>query len=92
MTTCLTANIFINRSPCRMNGFRLIRNWGEIKYQIGEGCHVDQVIGQWYAHVRWTWVTFWILRRRAPLWNLCTGTFSPGGRLRQRLPDLRCQR
>ncbi|MCT4545273.1 MAG: non-lysosomal glucosylceramidase [Vallitalea sp.] len=24
---------------------------GEMKYQIGEGCHIDQVIGQWYAHV-----------------------------------------
>ncbi len=23
----------------------------EIKYQIGEGCHIDQVIGQWYAHL-----------------------------------------
>jgi non-lysosomal glucosylceramidase len=23
----------------------------EIKYQIGEGCHIDQVLGQWYAHV-----------------------------------------
>ncbi len=24
---------------------------GEIKYQIGTGCHVDQVIGQWHAHM-----------------------------------------
>lgn len=24
---------------------------GEIKYQIGEGCHIDQVIGQWYSHI-----------------------------------------
>jgi len=24
---------------------------GEMKYQIGEGCEIDQVIGQWYAHV-----------------------------------------
>ncbi|WP_158560516.1 GH116 family glycosyl-hydrolase [Paenibacillus contaminans] len=24
---------------------------GEIKYQIGEGCHIDQVLGQWHAHV-----------------------------------------
>jgi uncharacterized protein (DUF608 family) len=24
---------------------------GEIKYQIGEGCHVDQVLGQWYGHL-----------------------------------------
>ncbi len=24
---------------------------GEIKHQIGEGCHIDQVIGQWYAHI-----------------------------------------
>ncbi|MCT4687122.1 GH116 family glycosyl-hydrolase [Vallitalea sp.] len=24
---------------------------GEMKYQIGEGCHIDQVIGQWYAHI-----------------------------------------
>jgi non-lysosomal glucosylceramidase len=23
----------------------------EIKYQIGEGCHIDQVIGQWHAHI-----------------------------------------
>jgi len=23
----------------------------EIKYQTGEGCHVDQVLGQWYAHL-----------------------------------------
>ncbi|MFD0713366.1 GH116 family glycosyl hydrolase [Paenibacillus sp. GCM10027626] len=24
---------------------------GQIKYQIGEGCHIDQVIGQWHAHI-----------------------------------------
>ncbi|GBG11105.1 hypothetical protein PAT3040_05888 [Paenibacillus agaridevorans] len=24
---------------------------GEIKYQIGQGCHIDQVIGQWHARV-----------------------------------------
>jgi len=24
---------------------------GEIKYQIGEGCHVDQVLGQWYGRL-----------------------------------------
>jgi non-lysosomal glucosylceramidase len=24
---------------------------GEIKYQIGDGCHIDQVIGQWHAHI-----------------------------------------
>jgi len=24
---------------------------GEIKHQINEGCHIDQVIGQWYAHI-----------------------------------------
>lgn len=24
---------------------------GEIKYQIGEGCHIDQVLGQWHAHI-----------------------------------------
>ncbi|HTO23033.1 MAG TPA: GH116 family glycosyl hydrolase, partial [Spirochaetia bacterium] len=24
---------------------------GEIKYQIAEGCHVDQVLGQWCAHM-----------------------------------------
>jgi len=24
---------------------------GEVKYQIGEGCHIDQVIGQWHAHI-----------------------------------------
>ncbi|MBS4197609.1 GH116 family glycosyl-hydrolase [Lederbergia citri] len=24
---------------------------GEIKYQVGNGCHIDQVIGQWHAHV-----------------------------------------
>lgn len=23
----------------------------EIKHQIGEGCHIDQVIGQWHAHI-----------------------------------------
>jgi uncharacterized protein (DUF608 family) len=23
----------------------------EIKYQIGEGCHIDQVLGQWHAHI-----------------------------------------
>ncbi|WP_206098470.1 GH116 family glycosyl-hydrolase [Paenibacillus montanisoli] len=23
----------------------------EIKYQIGEGCHIDQVLGQWHAHL-----------------------------------------
>ncbi len=23
----------------------------EMKYQVGEGCEIDQVIGQWYAHV-----------------------------------------
>ncbi len=24
---------------------------GELKYQVGEGCHVDQVLGQWHSHV-----------------------------------------
>jgi len=24
---------------------------GQIKHQIGQGCHIDQVIGQWYAHI-----------------------------------------
>lgn len=24
---------------------------GEVKYQIGDGCHIDQVVGQWHAHV-----------------------------------------
>ncbi|MBB6674863.1 GH116 family glycosyl-hydrolase [Cohnella nanjingensis] len=24
---------------------------GEIKYQFGEACHIDQVLGQWHAHV-----------------------------------------
>jgi len=24
---------------------------GEIKYQIGQGCHIDQVIGQWHARI-----------------------------------------
>jgi non-lysosomal glucosylceramidase len=24
---------------------------GEIKYQIAEGCHIDQVLGQWHAHL-----------------------------------------
>ncbi|MBW7458819.1 glycoside hydrolase family 116 protein, partial [Paenibacillus sepulcri] len=24
---------------------------GEIKYQIGEGCGIDQVLGQWFAHI-----------------------------------------
>lgn len=24
---------------------------GEIKYQVGNGCHIDQVIGQWHARV-----------------------------------------
>lgn len=23
---------------------------GQIKYQVAEGCHIDQVIGQWFAH------------------------------------------
>lgn len=23
---------------------------GELKYQIGEGCHIDQLLGQWHAH------------------------------------------
>jgi len=23
----------------------------EIKYQIGEGCHIDQVLGQWHSHI-----------------------------------------
>ncbi|MDE6398692.1 MAG: hypothetical protein K2L51_05170, partial [Clostridiales bacterium] len=24
---------------------------GEIKYQIGEGCNIDQLLGQWHAHL-----------------------------------------
>ncbi len=24
---------------------------GQVKYQFGEGCHSDQIIGQWYAHI-----------------------------------------
>lgn len=24
---------------------------GQIKYQVAEGCHIDQVIGQWFAHL-----------------------------------------
>ncbi|MHA6484955.1 GH116 family glycosyl hydrolase [Paenibacillus sp. strain BS8-2] len=24
---------------------------GELKYQIGEGCGIDQVLGQWFAHI-----------------------------------------
>lgn len=24
---------------------------GEIRYQMGEGCHIDQVIGQWQCHI-----------------------------------------
>jgi len=24
---------------------------GEIKYQVGEGCHVDQVVAQWHANI-----------------------------------------
>ncbi len=24
---------------------------GEIKYQIGHGCHIDQIVGQWHAHL-----------------------------------------
>jgi len=24
---------------------------GEVKYQLGDGCHIDQVIGQWHARV-----------------------------------------
>jgi len=24
---------------------------GELKYQIGEGCHIDQLVGQWHAHI-----------------------------------------
>ncbi|MEK0315205.1 GH116 family glycosyl-hydrolase [Cohnella sp. 56] len=23
---------------------------GQVKYQVAEGCHIDQVIGQWFAH------------------------------------------
>lgn len=31
--------------------FPVDKELGEIKYQIGEGCHIDQVIGQWHAHI-----------------------------------------
>jgi non-lysosomal glucosylceramidase len=31
--------------------FPIDKELGEIKYQVGEGCHIDQVIGQWHAHI-----------------------------------------
>lgn len=31
--------------------FPIDRELKEIKHQIGEGCHIDQVIGQWHAHI-----------------------------------------
>ena len=31
--------------------YHLDAELGELKYQIAEGCHVDQVLGQWYAHL-----------------------------------------
>ncbi|WP_245995999.1 GH116 family glycosyl-hydrolase [Paenibacillus taihuensis] len=31
--------------------FPIDEELGEIKYQIGEGCHIDQVLGQWHAHI-----------------------------------------
>jgi len=31
--------------------YELDKEFREVKYQIGEGCHIDQIIGQWYSHV-----------------------------------------
>jgi uncharacterized protein (DUF608 family) len=32
-------------------GFPIDKEIGEVKNQIGEGCHIDQVLGQWHAHI-----------------------------------------
>lgn len=42
---------FIQKINLQDERFPVDPELGEIKYQIGEGCHVDQVIGQWYAHI-----------------------------------------
>ncbi len=42
---------FFQKIDLRDPRFPVDPELGEIKYQIGEGCHVDQVLGQWCAHV-----------------------------------------
>lgn len=42
---------FIQQIDLKDERFPIDPELEEIKYQIGEGCHIDQVIGQWHAHV-----------------------------------------
>ena len=54
--TWVNENLFNGKYFCQKidlkdERFPIDQELGEIKYQIGEGCHIDQVIGQWYAHI-----------------------------------------
>lgn len=42
---------FFQKIDLKDKRFPIDQELEEIKYQIGEGCHIDQVIGQWYAHI-----------------------------------------
>jgi len=42
---------FVQKLDLKDERFPIDPELGEIKYQIGDGCHIDQVLGQWYAHV-----------------------------------------
>jgi non-lysosomal glucosylceramidase len=42
---------FYQKIDLRDDRFPIDPELGEIKYQIAEGCHIDQVVGQWQGHI-----------------------------------------
>jgi uncharacterized protein (DUF608 family) len=42
---------FIQKIDLKDSRFPVDPELGEVKYQVGEGCHIDQVLGQWHAHI-----------------------------------------
>ena len=53
---------------------------GEIKYQIGEGCAIDQLLGQWHANICGLGDLFDPVQRRVALQSLFHHNFKPSMR------------
>ena len=50
-THLFNGEYFIQQVSARDAALPLDPELGEVKYQLGDGCHIDQVIGQWHARL-----------------------------------------
>ena len=50
---------------------------GEIKYQIGDGCEIDQLLGQWHADISGLGDIFDVSNRRKALQTMFSSNYKP---------------